>query len=194
MRRPLSSSDSSITRAQGQHTARILRLGVVLTCALLIGAVGGCTANETQSESAPATRTTAENQAGTKKDTANVRPQPARKVTMDENNKHSKSKPPGTIKHTIPPELMQRMIDSAAREAGVSADEVVIERAEDTTWRDGSLGCPQPNMAYTQALVEGHWVVLHAGGEEFDMRVTRRGNFMRCQGSTRQPPIRYEDH
>ncbi len=192
MRRSPFKPDCFVTPVHGKHSACKTTLGVVLTCALLLGAAGGCTANETQSEATPPARTTAPEN-GVEKDTAPVRPQPARKVTMDEKNKHSKSTPPGNMKHSVPPDVMQRLIEAAARDAGVNADEVVLERAEDTTWRDGSLGCPQPNMAYTQALVEGYWVVLHAGGEEFDMRVTRRGTFTRCQGSTKQPPIRYED-
>ena len=46
--------------------------------------------------------------------------------------------------------------------------------AEAVVWPDGSLGCPQPGMAYTQVLVEGAKILLwaegrtwpyHAGGE-----------------------------
>ncbi len=35
---------------------------------------------------------------------------------------------------------------------------------EDVTWPDGSLGCPQPGMRYTQALVSGSLIVLEANG------------------------------
>jgi hypothetical protein len=64
--------------------------------------------------------------------------------------------------------------DLAARlDVEESSIEVVSTQA--VTWRDGSLGCPQPGMVYTQALVEGSRVVLehddrfydyHAGGVE----------------------------
>ena len=108
--------------------------------------------------------------------------------------KHSpgNTKPGGTT-NAVPPELMQRLIDAVAGEAGVEASEVKLERAEKITFRDGSLNCPQPNMAYAQVLVAGYWVVFHAGQEEFDMRVTEKGRFSRCTGSTKRPPIRYDD-
>ncbi|MCL1595519.1 MAG: hypothetical protein M3132_14300 [Actinomycetia bacterium] len=34
---------------------------------------------------------------------------------------------------------------------------------EDVVWRDGSLGCPQPGMAYTQALEDGYRIELTDG-------------------------------
>ena len=40
------------------------------------------------------------------------------------------------------------------------------------TWNDGSLGCPEPGMFYTQALVDGYHVILQAGDEELDYRVS----------------------
>jgi hypothetical protein len=67
--------------------------------------------------------------------------------------------------------------DLAAR-LGVEPDELEVISAEEVTWPDGSLGCPEPGMSYTQALVDGSKVVLghddrvyvyHAGadGEPF---------------------------
>jgi hypothetical protein len=44
--------------------------------------------------------------------------------------------------------------------------DVVVVR--EVTWRDGSLGCPQPGMNYTQALVNGQLVVLAIGSERFE--------------------------
>jgi hypothetical protein len=65
-----------------------------------------------------------------------------------------------------------------ARRLGVEPDELEVISAEVVTWPDGSMGCPEPGMSYTQALVEGSKVVLghddrvyvyHAGedGEPF---------------------------
>ena len=34
---------------------------------------------------------------------------------------------------------------------------------EDVVWRDGAIGCPQPGMAYTQALEDGYRIVLTDG-------------------------------
>jgi hypothetical protein len=58
------------------------------------------------------------------------------------------------------------LADAAAR-AGVGPADVVVVIHEDVTWPDGSLGCPQPDQFYTQALVPGYRVVVEAGGEQF---------------------------
>jgi hypothetical protein len=64
--------------------------------------------------------------------------------------------------------------DLAAR-LGVEPDELEVISAEEVTWPDGSLGCPEPGMSYTQALVDGSKVVLqhndrvyvyHAGADD----------------------------
>ena len=44
-----------------------------------------------------------------------------------------------------------------------SEEGIVVVLVEDVTWRDGSLGCPQPGMAYTQALVDGYRIELSDG-------------------------------
>jgi hypothetical protein len=36
-------------------------------------------------------------------------------------------------------------------------------------------------MFYTQALVDGYWVVLSYRGQEFDYRVNDRGAFFLCE-------------
>ena len=76
-------------------------------------------------------------------------------------------------------------------EARTGADPSAVEvlRAEAVTWRDSSLGCPEPGMMYMQALVEGYWVILRYAGESHDYRATRGGRFVLCTQSDRQKPI-----
>ncbi len=59
-----------------------------------------------------------------------------------------------------------------ARLAGVPVEQVVVVSAEAVTFPDGSLGCPQPGMVYTQALVDGYKIVAEAGGKTYDFRGT----------------------
>jgi hypothetical protein len=47
-----------------------------------------------------------------------------------------------------------------------SAIEVVS--IADVTWSDGSIGCPQPGMAYTQALVPGSLIILAFEGTTYE--------------------------
>lgn len=45
---------------------------------------------------------------------------------------------------------------------------IEVAGVEHVTWRDGSLGCPQPDMMYTQALVDGMRIVLTYDGRRFE--------------------------
>jgi len=67
---------------------------------------------------------------------------------------------------TLPPELeaatVQAREDLAAR-LEVAADAVTVIEARLVTWRNGAMGCPQPDMMYTQALVPGYRILLQAG-------------------------------
>ena len=62
-----------------------------------------------------------------------------------------------------------------AQRLGVEPEELEVISAEEVTWPDGSMGCPEPGMSYTQALVDGSKVVLgyddrvyiyHAGDDD----------------------------
>ena len=79
---------------------------------------------------------------------------------------------------------------SAARD--LLADEVGAEQApelvvaEQVTWPDGALGCPQPDQIYTQALVEGYRIVFRTGGEEIAFHGAAGEAPFRCENP--QPP------
>jgi hypothetical protein len=50
---------------------------------------------------------------------------------------------------------------------GVAAEQVRVVSSDEVTWPDGSLGCPEPGMHYTQALVPGRRTVLEVGGKQY---------------------------
>ncbi len=50
-----------------------------------------------------------------------------------------------------------------ATHLGVPEDEISVTGASAVTWNDGSMGCPQSDMSYTQALVDGARVTLTHG-------------------------------
>ncbi len=66
---------------------------------------------------------------------------------------------------------------------------LTLVRAQAVTWSDGSLGCPEPGMSYTQALVEGYWIVLDAGDQTLDYRASASGAFKLCPDSMGVPPV-----
>ncbi len=61
-------------------------------------------------------------------------------------------------------------------------DESAIEVLEVRVvqWPDGSLGCPQEGMLYTQAIVDGGQVILGVDERVYDYRIDDRGNATLC--------------
>ena len=64
----------------------------------------------------------------------------------------------------LPPILEEIRIDASKR-AGVPLAEVTLLTLEPVTWSDGSAGCPEPGMMYTQALVPGYRIRAAGCGE-----------------------------
>lgn len=97
--------------------------------------------------------------------------------------------PSGNVRTAgIPGDILNSVLDDAAQKLGVAPDALVVTKAEAVTWPDGSLGCPEPGMFYTQALVDGYWIVVEAGGQSLDYRASGGGNFRICDSP--QPPSR----
>jgi hypothetical protein len=90
-------------------------------------------------------------------------------------------KPSGTL--ALPTSVIEPVVAEVAKLAGVPADQVTVISAEEVTFSDGSLGCPVPGMAYTQALVDGYKIVAEAGGKTYDFRGSG-STFRQCTNPT----------
>lgn len=89
----------------------------------------------------------------------------------------------------LPPGLVDEILKDAEELSGVPKSDLEIVRADEVTWPDGSLGCPEPGFSYTQALVEGYDIDVRAGEILLDYRATSGGNFRLCPGlSVPDPP------
>lgn len=75
--------------------------------------------------------------------------------------------------------------DLAAQE-GVEPETVEVVTAEEVTWPDGALGCPEPDGMYTQALVPGYRIVLDLDGREVHYHGATGDTPSRCDDP--QPP------
>ena len=84
---------------------------------------------------------------------------------------------PGTI--DLPASVIDPVVADIAKTAGVPVDQVEVISAQSVTFPDGSLGCPQPGLAYTQVVVDGYQIVARAGGTVYDYRGTG-STFKRC--------------
>ncbi len=80
-------------------------------------------------------------------------------------------------------------IDDAARRTGLAPDVLRVVNAERVVWADGSLGCPQPGLAYTQALVPGYRVRIEANGVVHDYHAALRGPPRWCAPERAQEPL-----
>lgn len=75
-------------------------------------------------------------------------------------------------------------VTALAARLGIGEDDVVLRRVEEVTWSDGSLGCAEKGTTYTQALVDGHRIVLEVDGREYEFHDGRgRAPFL-CEHPT----------
>lgn len=72
----------------------------------------------------------------------------------------------GVIEAGLDGLVAQAAADLASR-LGIGVESISVFSATSMLWPDGSLGCPQPGMEYTQVQVEGAHVVLSADGSKW---------------------------
>jgi hypothetical protein len=89
--------------------------------------------------------------------------------------------------------VVDAVLADAARRTGRPIEEIEVVSAQSVTWSDGSLGCPQPGMMYTQALVPGYRVVIEVGEERYDYHASLRGGFSLCPAGQAIDPVSRED-
>ena len=79
--------------------------------------------------------------------------------------------------------------DQGRRGLGSDQARAVVRVVEvvEVTWSDGSLGCPQPGVNYTQALANGQRVVLAAGGMTYEYHSGPNRPLFYC--SDPRPPV-----
>lgn len=88
----------------------------------------------------------------------------------------------------VPGELLDSILKDLSERAGIPREMIVVIRDQAVVWNDGSLGCGQPGEFYTQAQVNGYWVILELDAKQYDYRATDRGYFFLCEGRVRPTP------
>jgi hypothetical protein len=81
--------------------------------------------------------------------------------------------------HTLE-SITESVLEDAAQRTGIGREGLKIESAAAVTWADGSLGCPQPGMNYTMALVPGYRIKVRAGSQLLDYHASRHGHSVLC--------------
>ena len=98
--------------------------------------------------------------------------------------------PPANAAPLLPVDTtaVRTAIDDLAAREGIDIAEISVFRAEPVTWSDGSLGCPQPDMMYTQALVDGMFIQLQVGDTYFNYHSGGNQDPFLCEGAATVAP------
>jgi hypothetical protein len=80
--------------------------------------------------------------------------------------------------------LMEAITAELSASEGIDPATVTLVSVEPVTWPDGSLGCPAPDVMYTQALVEGYLIIVESGGETFEYHTSSMTSFVRCENGS----------
>jgi len=60
---------------------------------------------------------------------------------------------------------------------------IEVVAAHELTWPDGSLGCPEPGVMYTQALVDGYRIELTIEGDTYEYHGAAGAPPFLCEGT-----------
>lgn len=75
-----------------------------------------------------------------------------------------------------------------AKRLDVPQNSVVLSGANPVTWRSGALGCPEPGMNYTEALVPGSVIYLKVGSVIHAYHAKFAGKPFYCPRERVEPP------
>lgn len=152
--------------------SRTAHLVALASLSLVLAACGTTTDDDTQTPTATAAETATPEESTVTEDPPATRiPSP----TPDD------SLPSGPVSDAVlQREDVQAAIAAEAQRRGVTQDEVSVVGYAEVTWNDGSIGCPQPGMMYTQALVPGHQLILEVDGARASYHQGREEPYSYC--------------
>jgi hypothetical protein len=82
------------------------------------------------------------------------------------------------------------LLDDAAKRGGTPRAQLQVRSVKSVVWSDGSMGCPQPDRMYTQALVPGWLIEVGApGAAVLRYHASQRGAWLHCPASQAQMPL-----
>lgn len=87
---------------------------------------------------------------------------------------------PSSNPGTAPDQVVTKALLDLESRIDVNRGDVTVVTAEEKTWNDGSLGCPEPGMGYTQALVDGYRVLLEVDGRLYAYHAGADGEPFLC--------------
>lgn len=83
--------------------------------------------------------------------------------------------------------LIENAKNDLAQRLSIPVGDISVVEAKAVTWPDGSLGCPQPGMIYTQVLTPGYLVKLKYASRDFEYHAKDGGYIFFCENPL--PPV-----
>ena len=80
-------------------------------------------------------------------------------------------------------------VEDLSARLDVETSAVTYLGAVPVMWRSGALGCPEPGMNYTQALVPGIWISLRVGKTPYRYHAVPGGQPLYCPDERAEPPV-----
>jgi hypothetical protein len=90
-------------------------------------------------------------------------------------------------------EQLNHAIQDLANRLTIPPEQIKVADIARVVWRDGSLGCPQPGMMYTQALVDGIRIRLSVGEVIYHYHGSKMGQPFLCETPASDGDIPGED-
>jgi len=76
--------------------------------------------------------------------------------------------------------LTEAVLADASKRTGLDVADLEVVESISVTWPDGSLGCPEPGMNYTMALVPGYRIRIKSGEQVLNYHASARGYWVYC--------------
>lgn len=83
--------------------------------------------------------------------------------------------------------LIEKAKEDLAQRLSVPISDISLVDAKEVFWSDGSLGCPQPDMAYAQVLTPGYLIKLKYDIREFEYHAGKDRSLTYCKNPL--PPV-----
>ena len=93
---------------------------------------------------------------------------------------------PVTVPSHLQP-IADQIIEDIIGRTGIDRNAISLLSYEAVTWPDGAIGCPQPGMAYTQALVDGYRLLFDASGKQMFYHTAGTQRFVFCDTAKVKP-------
>jgi len=75
-------------------------------------------------------------------------------------------------------DVAQLAIAALAKDLGIAPEAIQVDTVRAVEWRNSSLGCPKPGMAYLDVITPGHKVTLRVDGQVYVVHEAKNRAFV----------------